>query len=200
MRQTAVIGDLHGDLQLLNRMLSDARIEARDLVFLGDYVNRGPESCGVIQRLISLRKDGKHSVTFLKGNHDEAFLAVLDGGSIVPFLQIGGSPTIMSWVPDVTGDVAIALRQHVTDEEHSFFRDLETSWASEEYIAIHALTDDTLGALLTGQMLLVGHHIQRDATPKIVDQVAYLDTGCGSIIGGRITALLLPERKFVTHQ
>jgi serine/threonine protein phosphatase 1 len=199
MRQTAIVGDIHGDLGLLNQMLSDSQVACRDLVFLGDYVNRGPESREVIQRLIALREEGKQTVTFLRGNHDEAFLAVLEGGSIVPFLQIGGSSTITSWVPNVRGDVAAALCQQVTDEELSFFRELDTSWVSDGYIANHGLTDDVQRALTSTELLVVGHHIQRDATPRIVGQVAYLDTGCGSMMGGRISALLLPEREFVTY-
>lgn len=199
MRLTAIVGDIHGDLGLLNQMLSDSRVMCRDLVFLGDYVNRGPDSRGVIQRLMALREDGEQIVTFLRGNHDEAFLAVLEGGSIVPFLQIGGSPTVMSWVPNVRGDVAVALCQQVTDEELSFFRELDTSWVGDDCIAIHGLTDDVQRALTSTELLVVGHHIQRDATPRIVDQVAYLDTGCGSLMGGRISALLLPEREFVTY-
>ena len=71
-----VIGDIHGMLRPLEALLN--AIARRDLVAeiicVGDYVNRGPNSCGVIDRLLSLER-----ATFLRGNHDDVFDLILHG-------------------------------------------------------------------------------------------------------------------------
>jgi serine/threonine protein phosphatase 1 len=77
------IGDIHGRLDLLTEMLGRVRADlaARPhprprLVFLGDYVDRGPEARGVIEALIAVR-DGDLPATFLLGNHDSYIRAYL---------------------------------------------------------------------------------------------------------------------------
>src|SRR5258707_14580579 len=80
------IGDVHGRLDLLEDMLSrvakDALRHQADqvchLVFLGDYIDRGPESRGVVQRLLDEPLPG-FAVAYLMGNHEEAMLAFLEG-------------------------------------------------------------------------------------------------------------------------
>jgi serine/threonine protein phosphatase 1 len=69
------VGDIHGNLTLLDGLLDQLVISSEDtLVFLGDYVDRGPDSRGVIERLIGLRETmGDRSVCLL-GNHDEMFV------------------------------------------------------------------------------------------------------------------------------
>jgi len=199
MRSAAVVGDIHGELQCLEDLLKDDRIADRELVFLGDYINRGRSSKAVVQLLISVAKSHLHPVTFLRGNHDEAFHEVLEGGSIVPLLQIGGASTVQAWVPEATGDTAAALRAAVSNDERAFFANLEPSWAGDEYLAYHDVDDKVLQSLRPDQLLIVGHRVQRDFQPKLVGQVAYIDTGCGTSPAGCLTALLLPEREFASY-
>lgn len=199
MMTTAVIGDIHGELGRLNSMLDDYRLAGRHLVFLGDYVNRGLDSRRVIQRLIDLRSDDAERVTFLVGNHDQALLDVLRGGSAVPLLKIGGASTVLSWVSDVVGDVGLALRNAVSQDERDFLERLVDSWSSGNYVATHAICPGSIERLGPEQILIVGHHIQRDAMPRTVKQCVFLDTGCGSMPHGRLSAFLLPERIFVSH-
>src|SRR3546814_6733304 len=87
-----VIGDVHGCLDLLDRLL--ARIEAEiesdpqariTIVFLGDVVDRGPSSAQVVERLRTLAIPGAE-VFFVMGNHEEVMLKVIDGETD---LQIG---------------------------------------------------------------------------------------------------------------
>lgn len=180
-------------------MLADQALVGRDLVFVGDYVNRGPESRAVVNTLIDLRHTWPASICFLRGNHDEALLDVLRGGPIAPLLLMGGSATIRSWVPNVSGDVRLALQQEVTDEEVDFFESLVDFWSAGDVVATHARPSDGQDTTPTRELLVVGHYIQQDASPRIVDGCAYLDTGCGSLPHGRLSALLLPERTFVSH-
>src|SRR2546425_2927028 len=67
----AVVGDIHGRLDRLDRVLSRLP-EERALVFLGDYVDRGPESRGVIERLVGLER--RRRCVLLCGNHQEMVL------------------------------------------------------------------------------------------------------------------------------
>ena len=70
------IGDIHGELEKLDELLALLTIEPGDkLIFLGDYIDRGPDSPGVIERLIELRE--RHDCVFLLGNHESMFLDFL---------------------------------------------------------------------------------------------------------------------------
>jgi serine/threonine protein phosphatase 1 len=70
--RTFVIGDIHGCYNQLSEVIKLAQITREDrLVFLGDYVDRGPDTYSVIEYLIWLSKN--HECVFLKGNHDDAW-------------------------------------------------------------------------------------------------------------------------------
>lgn len=99
------VGDIHGRLDLLDALL--AQIESDDagrptaesiLIFLGDLIDRGPDSAGVVQRLMDLARHAD-SVRFLLGNHEEVFLKALSGDqkALPFFVRIGGKPTILSY-------------------------------------------------------------------------------------------------------
>ncbi|MCI0671411.1 MAG: serine/threonine protein phosphatase [Myxococcaceae bacterium] len=70
------IGDIHGELGKLDALLERLPLEAGDrLVFLGDYVDRGPDSRGVVDRLLQVEK--RFPCVFLLGNHESMFLDFL---------------------------------------------------------------------------------------------------------------------------
>lgn len=72
MSKIYCISDIHGELDKLNNLLDKLNIKPPDtLIFLGDYVDRGPDSYGVIERLLQLKKECK--CIFLCGNHDDCF-------------------------------------------------------------------------------------------------------------------------------
>ncbi len=104
-RAVYAIGDIHGRLDLLDDLLARIRRDAdnhtldcaRSLVFLGDYIDRGSESRGVIERLLDDPLPGFATVR-LMGNHEEAMLAFLDGESDgLDWLSFGGVETLMSY-------------------------------------------------------------------------------------------------------
>jgi serine/threonine protein phosphatase 1 len=80
--RTFAIGDIHGDLEALNILLTRLpELGADDsLVFLGDYVDRGPDSAGVVSRIRTLKSRSSVNVVTLRGNHEDAWLQVVDGG------------------------------------------------------------------------------------------------------------------------
>jgi len=104
-RRAYAIGDIHGRLDLLTAlidMIADddhARGPAgTELIFLGDYVDRGPESAGVIDYVLRLR-EWWPAMTCLRGNHEEVFLMAAQGDeSALRFMtRIGGRETLLSY-------------------------------------------------------------------------------------------------------
>ncbi|MDD3182855.1 MAG: metallophosphoesterase family protein [Alphaproteobacteria bacterium] len=99
------VGDIHGRLDLLNQMLAmieDDAAKFRDktkvLIFLGDYIDRGLDSCGVIERLITYHPPGLTSV-FLRGNHEDMFLTFMKGHIEIAlsWLSLGGAAALASY-------------------------------------------------------------------------------------------------------
>jgi serine/threonine protein phosphatase 1 len=80
--RTFVFGDIHGDLEALETVLARLPVlEPTDtLVFVGDYLDRGPKSAQVIERVRGLEKKVKAKVVALRGNHEDAWLRVVDIG------------------------------------------------------------------------------------------------------------------------
>jgi serine/threonine protein phosphatase 1 len=98
------IGDMHGRLDLLERLRTviaeDSRwhpIERKVVIYLGDYVDRGPDSRGVIELLASKPLPGFESV-FIKGNHEDSLLQFLvDPGVGASWLAYGGDAALYSY-------------------------------------------------------------------------------------------------------
>jgi len=152
------VGDIHGRLDLLDRLLdliqsdSEVRGSARtQLVFLGDYVDRGSDSKGVVSRLISDPPPGFTRLC-LKGNHEAMLLAFLDEpGAGVNWLHNGGNETLLSYgvehriirgafFPGRDGLVAAnaAFRALLPEDHLHFYRSLERCFHSGGYFFAHA--------------------------------------------------------------
>ena len=133
-RRIYAIGDIHGRRDLVERLLAmiDADDRARgtartELIFLGDLVDRGPDSRGVVERLMAVRDE--RPARFLMGNHEEVFLRALRGekGAMRFFIRIGGRETILSYgisdreYRDVDFDgLTVLLRERVPAEHVAF--------------------------------------------------------------------------------
>ena len=96
------IGDIHGRFDLLERAIeiirAHGRAGGRRLVFLGDYVDRGPQSREVVERLMALELE--EDAIFLKGNHEDLMVQVLARGATSRFrnwLENGGDETLASY-------------------------------------------------------------------------------------------------------
>jgi serine/threonine protein phosphatase 1 len=148
------VGDIHGRLDLLDAMLARIEVDAsksdakrRVLIFLGDYVDRGPDSKGVIDTLIGGLPDGfeRH---FLKGNHEAIVLNFLDNiWSLDNWLVNGGDATLRSSGVDTDQLVHLrasaeawreALREALPEAHLRFLRALELSIAFGVYLFVHA--------------------------------------------------------------
>jgi len=98
MMRLLAIGDIHGCLTALNALLETVRPGAEDVVVtLGDYVDRGPDSKGVVERLFQL--DGTTQWVPILGNHDVLFKQALDGDHtyLEGWLSVGGQETVESY-------------------------------------------------------------------------------------------------------
>lgn len=124
------MGDVHGCLRPLRKLIDKiSPTEADRIVFLGDYIDRGPDSKGVIEYLLDFQKKFPQAV-FLKGNHEEMFLNFLSGQDQSIFLYNGGASTIESY--QESGGIRIP-KEHL-----QFFQELKLSYETEDYIFVHA--------------------------------------------------------------
>lgn len=125
------IGDIHGCRMQL-RALLDKVIPGKDdqLVFLGDYIDRGPDSAGVVEDLLNLQEHLPNTV-FLCGNHEQMLIDVLAGSDPATFLFNGGAQTIASYQKTLGTWPPPAIHQ-------AFFQSLRTNYETEQFIFVHA--------------------------------------------------------------
>ena len=102
MTNTYAIGDLHGCRDQLDRLFElcerDAGQQRSKFILLGDYIDRGPDSRGVIEFLINLQKWSPDEIICLHGNHEDLLLAALDGEEAeMNWLSNGGNATLRSY-------------------------------------------------------------------------------------------------------
>lgn len=148
------IGDIHGRADLFDQLL--AQIDADDaarpaarttIILLGDLVDRGPDSRGVVERAISLRAARGDRLRWLIGNHEEVFLKALRGDPQVVryFVRIGGEPTILSYGIDPVAyramdfdELARVVPTLVPTEHAAFLDSGEDSIVIGNYLFVHA--------------------------------------------------------------
>lgn len=191
--ETAFIGDVHGEAGALQDLLNLATLRVRRLVFLGDLVNRGPSSKRVLDIVAELVAGNGIETVVVAGNHDQAFNDVLEGpGRENEFLRMGGAATIRSYVDPPYKDVFAQLREAVPARHRQVLMSMTMEWGLGEVVARHRLSD---GANDSGhRFLIAGHTVQRDRAPRVGSGSALIDTGCGTVRDGRLTAFYWPSR------
>jgi serine/threonine protein phosphatase 1 len=150
------IGDIHGRLDLLEALLAAIREDAGTraaegrpvVVFIGDYVDRGPDSRGVVEAILALADEGAFEVRALKGNHEEQLLTFLnDPRAGAPWLEFGGAETLLSYgvIPpagrtDADGWEAArqAFRSALPAAHLKFLEGLELAVICGDYVFVHA--------------------------------------------------------------
>ncbi len=149
------VGDIHGRIDLLgdlHRLILDdlaaaPRPARPTVVYLGDYVDRGPHSRDVIDLLLD-RPLGNVDHVFLKGNHEQAFLDFLDDPSTGPgWFAYGGDATVLSYGVRQPRDAApgqryealrAGLRDAVPADHLAFLSDLKLTCVIGDYLFVHA--------------------------------------------------------------
>ena len=141
-RRIYAIGDIHGRRDLLRILqakivddIASAPSMHHTVVYLGDYVDRGPDSAGVIEHLIARPIDGADSV-FIKGNHEHFMQSFVDGASQGrTWLGNGGDDTLRSYGLDIRkdivgqgfGELARMFVDTLPDRHRAFIDDLALS-------------------------------------------------------------------------
>jgi serine/threonine protein phosphatase 1 len=215
-----VIGDIHGRSDLLDRMVGEITHDltirpAVDslVVTVGDYVDRGPDSRGVIERL--LNNPFPTRFIGLKGNHEVLLEGFLRDPQTAAFWQrLGGTETMLSYGVPVTGVMrgeacaiaSRALAQAIPPSHFQFLASLRTSLALGKYFICHAgvrpgvpLNQQTEEDLLWirdaflasgadfGKMIVHGHTPVQ--TPELLPNRINVDTG--AFMTGRLTCAIL---------
>lgn len=212
-KRIITIGDIHGELNKLNLLLDwVSPAEDDQIVFLGDYIDRGRSSCGVIDRLLSFRQDFPTTI-FLRGNHEQMLLDALEeekrkthtdpserkvfsfyNSILEMFLRNGGKETLHSYGVNRVKDIP---------EDHIDFMASTTFWwVYKNFIFVHAglepnvpLEEQYQGTLLwarnsppgkNGKIHVVGHTPTSDGEPRLEAGLYSLDTG--AVYGRSLTA------------
>lgn len=219
------VGDIHGRSDLLDDLLAKIEADAaasgsgrRTLVFLGDYVDRGPDSRGVVEMLISGQPQG-FDAYFLKGNHEAMLFDFLRGSSHLDlWLANGGDATLRSYGVDVDGlhreraaaeTWREAFAAALPYSHRRFLEDLNLMVSFGDYLFVHAgvkpgvpLDAQDTGDLVWirgeflhskesfGKMVVHGHTPVQAA--EVYDNRIDIDTG--AVFSGRLTALRLEGR------
>ena len=227
-----VIGDIHGRADLLNRLIAMLRTDSAErgaghrpiLMFLGDYVDRGPASRQVLDELIKLRTDPTFNVFALCGNHDQFFLDFLERPHLgATWLNYGGGATLASYgvtPPRATDDAgwiaaAAALAEAAPPSHLEFLRSTSLYSTFGDYIFVHAglrpevgLHEQQMNDLTSirgpflaardpapGHVVVFGH--TPFETPLVQPRKIGVDTG--ACVTGVLTALAIQdgERRFI---
>jgi serine/threonine protein phosphatase 1 len=144
------IGDIHGRADLLGqihrRIEQDAARGEKLVIYLGDYVDRGPDSRGVIDMLLKQPPAGCRHV-FLRGNHEQAMLDFLDNWEVArDWFTFGGEETLRSYGIDVPYAIDEATLRKVQGEvkvkvpmDHwAFMRMANWTEVAGDYLFVHA--------------------------------------------------------------
>jgi serine/threonine protein phosphatase 1 len=216
----AIVGDVHGDAVRLRAALSRLDSSRRRIVFVGDYIDRGPDSAEVIEALIGARAALGSMLVLLAGNHEAALVDYIDTADLVRFAAFGGMATIRSYVGKATPDVHSQFVAAMPDEHQRLIReDLLPFYETETVLVSHSGFDPgkpldrgraamvetghpdlfswtQQGGNLPRPTVVFGHYVQRSMRPYDSGGLVCLDTGCGTI-AGPLTVLLLPEHRYM---
>lgn len=201
------VGDIHGCLISLENLLDRLPISwGKDyLVFLGDYIDRGPDSKAVIELLVELKKEYPERIITLKGNHEWMLERFLKGIDIETYLYNGGETTLRNYFNYKTGKIEIP------SEHLEFLKNLKLYFELADYIFVHAglrpgiplelQTEEDLLWIRDSfylsekeflKVIVFGH--TPFSIPLILRDRIGIDTGC--VYGGYLTAVELPDLKF----
>ncbi len=188
--RTLAIGDIHGCITALKTLLAVIQPQPEDtVVTLGDYVDRGPDTRGVLDTLIALEK--RTQLKPLMGNHEILFLEAISGRMDGEgWLQVGGRETMRSYTPDGKIDRKVVPQEHLAFLTTRCLR----HWETPTHVFVHAnanavlpmdeQTDDWLFwtrfeeayPLTSGKTMVCGHTAQKSGLPAFHERAICIDT------------------------
>jgi Calcineurin-like phosphoesterase len=214
MKTTAIVGDIHGDVEKLRRMLTLLEYVSQHTIFVGDYLNGMPFGFDVIETLSELRNARPDQFTFLIGNHELDLIEYLRDRNFVKFASRGGLSTLHSYLGQIRGNVFEAFDSVLPARHREFLSSLELFVETDGFFVSHAGIDPTRPLIRDPQVLvrgvgrllfensealpkqvICGHYRQHNGQPLVSRNLICLDTGCG--YDGPLTSVLLPEGRFL---
>lgn len=208
------IGDIHGCAETLELMLTELdEYTHRIFVFLGDYIDRGPNSQKVIELLLDFEQE--HQCVWLRGNHEQMLLDSMGTDDYALWLQNGGEATIRSYIKKYGSF-------QIPDVHETFYKDTALYFESDHFFFVHAglSPNRTIKESLKHERyqkdfiwershlyseqnvwektVVFGHTPMME--PLLSSKMIGIDTGCvyGKSRGmGKLTAVLLPEIDFI---
>jgi serine/threonine protein phosphatase 1 len=189
--RTLAIGDIHGCLHALDALLALVRPQPDDLVItLGDYTDRGPDSRGVIDRLLHLRDECR--VVCLRGNHDQMLLeARHEPATLWEWLHFGGRQTLESYakgsctatlfdIPELHWTFLEATLPYYETDTHIFVHGrLDPHLPLDEqpsYLLYWEKLDKSVPIHDSGKKMICGHTAQRTGVPLDLGHAVCIDT------------------------
>ena len=205
MGRLIAIGDIHGRLIKLQKLITRIVPVVDDtLVFLGDYIDRGPDSYKVVELVVQLKRDFPNTIT-LRGNHENFIITALAGDL--------GAHARELWCKFNGGKMTLASYRHAGEYmsvHRDFYTALPCSWETDNYFFCHAgvkrgvpLNEQKERDLVDsrgpyplphedlGKIVVHGHSVVDK--PLILPNRINIDTGAG--YGGRLTAIELPDHR-----
>jgi serine/threonine protein phosphatase 1 len=209
-RKIFAVGDIHGSFEKLEALMKILpwRKDSDDLLlFIGDYVYRGPNSREVVEYLVNLKKDGGNFI-FLKGNHEKMLVDFyVHQKDQMLYVANGGAETIASYVEGGIGRRAFELpREHL-----EFLLSLQLIYETDDYIFVHAglrdgipldqqseedllwIREEFIYSTYDWNRRVVFGHTALE-TPFVTPAKIGIDTG--AVYGNKLTAVELPSMKF----
>ena len=208
MKKIFAIGDIHGCYDRLKALMEKIPIDcSRDaLVFIGDYIDRGPHSVEVVDYLIQL-KNRFPEVIFLKGNHEDMLDKFINGADRSTYLLNGGQQTLDSYLTKPVQSESFPI----PPDHMEFFKSLRLYYETEEFIFVHAglrprvpLESQNTEDLLWirdkfvstkynfGKRVIFGHTPLKK--PLVEPNKIGIDTG--AVYGNALTCIQLPDLVF----
>lgn len=151
--RTYAVGDVHGRfdlfvgmLRLIEDDLANRPTDIFKIIFLGDLIDRGPQSADIIELAETLSRSTSH-LQFLKGNHEEMFLHAFAGDEQAAgfFYSVGGRETLMSYGLDcaegdtMSGEQLVAwMKLHIPESHIRFISRFDDMVQSGDFIFVHA--------------------------------------------------------------
>ncbi len=197
--RTIAIGDIHGCALALDALLNAVAPRGEDLIVtLGDYINRGPDTRGVIERLIALSQ--RCRLIPLLGNHEQALLEARSGIHPTTWLGMGGIATLDSYgdgrdisqIPDSHFEFLESCCDYHETDDHIFvhanyYAEVPMDEQPPLMLRWESLREMLPPAHMSGKTAVVGHTSQKSGEILDLGYLKCIDTNCCR--GGWLTAL-----------